>query len=115
MPREDGQIYITSKGRRFLRSMRINEEDTQPPDEYFPFLEDAGYGEDMDAKSYFIRGASHSETREEEPRMHTRRLVSLLKEIRDEGPFGHDYDNATGNHEAEDWLISNGYLRFVSL
>lgn len=93
----EGEYYITSEGRRFVRSMTI--EDTIEPIASPLIPED------------FTRSLSYEVTQYEEERYNTSDLIKLLQDLRNSGPI--DADAYVEIQEAIEWLRRNHYVRFV--
>ena len=104
MPKE-GEIFITSKGRRLIRSLEIHEADTGEGswDDFYG----SAFSDSVISRDYHIVTGD-----EDEPRYGKHKLVRFLKELREEGPL--EYGDEPLRQDVEDWLIKNEYVKFIS-
>ena len=110
MPRK-GTLFITSKGRHFIRSLKLNEEQIRLSSDPFIFL---GDNPEISASKMHQEDYAKVTFDEDTVRLSSHMLISILEEYRDEGPLEYDWDDSHNNKEIADWLIRHKYLAFVA-
>ena len=104
---KEGEVFINSRGRRLIRSIKIDRE-TKLTEAKEPF-EEEGFesAEDFDSANYYVNLEDESQ-----PRYGTQMFIKMLEYIRDEGPI--DYSSSPDyRQDLLDWLIRNKYITFV--